>query len=160
MDLYSIVLNILIETHDWNKRSVVHVANTEQRICFNEVRLQPKARGDSGQNDTELSGDNATHTVTEDGAERIDRLTGKVFPTMRASTKGVGKKSKRLSAKEKGKAKAMDPNDSPTQEPIATQVKAKDKGKGNAKSRSDWEHDLEESALNTGDLYTMDVDEG
>jgi len=130
------------ETHDWNKRSVIHVANTEQRICFNEVRLQPKAHGDSSRNGTESSGDNTAQTVTEDAAEKIDRLTGKVFPGTRASAKGVGTRSKRLSAKEKGKAKAKDPNNSPTQEPMVTRVKARDKGK------------------DTGELYTMEVDEG
>ena len=30
------------DNHDWNRRSVTHVANTEQRIAFTEVTLVPK----------------------------------------------------------------------------------------------------------------------
>ncbi|KAF8885558.1 hypothetical protein CPB84DRAFT_1685364 [Gymnopilus junonius] len=40
------------ESHDWNKRSVVHVANTEQRIAFQEVTLIPKG---SSSNSTTIS---------------------------------------------------------------------------------------------------------
>ncbi|KAF8152362.1 hypothetical protein B0H34DRAFT_632599, partial [Crassisporium funariophilum] len=73
------------ETHDWNKRSVVHVANTEQRIAFKEVTLIPKStKGKDKAIDGE--GDIAVdfEGTREERAAKIDRMTGLSGPIPRA----------------------------------------------------------------------------
>ncbi|KIK10329.1 hypothetical protein K443DRAFT_73162, partial [Laccaria amethystina LaAM-08-1] len=92
------------DNHDWNKRSVVHVSNTEQRICFNEVNLQPKdasdrwnERGAEGGEATEVSG--AATAAQDENPQQIDRVTGKLAPLTRAPrAKGESSKLKRAPA--------------------------------------------------------------
>ncbi|KAJ7159828.1 hypothetical protein C8R43DRAFT_993681 [Mycena crocata] len=59
---------------DWSKRSITHVANTEQRICFKEVQLKPKK----------------TTAATESRMEelKVDQLTGKAVPVPRVRRGG------------------------------------------------------------------------
>jgi hypothetical protein len=79
---------------------VNHVANTEQRICFKEVRLQPKSHGKEKEEEP---------TVEREDAQIVDRVTGKIAPRARAPrTRGDASKGK---GKGKGKASATTPDD-------------------------------------------------
>jgi hypothetical protein len=117
----TILINLIIiqDSHDWNKRSVDHVANTEQRIGFKEVRLQPK-KVPALQQDASIAppkkakekgkAKEVTATETggaaqEDDIQMLDRMTGKSGPLPRASrTRGEGSKSKKAT-KGKGRKK-------------------------------------------------------
>ena len=77
------------DAQDRNKRSVVHVANTEQRVSFKEVRLEPK--------ETAMEGD-----VAPSGA---DAETAEQPPPGRS--KHVSAKDKKPRKRGKGKAKAV-----------------------------------------------------
>ena len=94
-----------LESHEWDKRSVIHVANTEQRIAFQEVTLIPKtpslkAQGKQKASDlaTLEGGDEAvTIKITTSDfqpsqkenyrAQAIDKLTGVAVPTTRTPRK-------------------------------------------------------------------------
>ena len=84
------------ESHDWSKRSVVHVANTEQRVAFQEVTLIPKTPSAKGK-ERAVDGDEdikAGTSVPEGHAIQIERLIGLPPPIKgRAS-----KRSKRIPA--------------------------------------------------------------
>ncbi|KAF9458088.1 hypothetical protein BDZ94DRAFT_1271591 [Collybia nuda] len=90
------------DPHDKSRRSVNHIASTEQRIRFNEVRLQPKSNGrqreeglSAGKGDTQM----------------VDRVTGKIAPRTRAHrTRGDGSKSI-SKGKGGGRAKTLTPDD-------------------------------------------------
>ncbi|KAH6903851.1 hypothetical protein BKA70DRAFT_1193898 [Coprinopsis sp. MPI-PUGE-AT-0042] len=93
------------DLHEWNKRSVHHVANSEQRILFKEVTLERKSPEIDRMAAT---GEGAGKEGTEPDAQKIDRMTGRIAPSTRAPrAKGSGKK--------KGKASASEP----TQEDFA-----------------------------------------
>ncbi|KAF8808932.1 hypothetical protein BYT27DRAFT_7095676 [Phlegmacium glaucopus] len=97
------------ETHDRNRRSVVHVANTEQRIAFKEVTLIPKApKEQAASKDGEGSNVINIEGTTKDGYSNIDRITGLSVPATRVSrTKKTASTSTTKSrAKAKGKEKA------------------------------------------------------
>ncbi|KAJ7629397.1 hypothetical protein DFH06DRAFT_1225586, partial [Mycena polygramma] len=57
---------------DWSKRTINHVANTEQRIIFKEVQLRPKKTFVAPPPRTD-----------EDGRLRVDQVTGKSGPVLR-----------------------------------------------------------------------------
>ncbi|KAK7018618.1 hypothetical protein R3P38DRAFT_2983542 [Favolaschia claudopus] len=56
---------------DASKRAIVHVANTEQRINFKEVRLKPKAPA---------AGEDDYLPFEDDGRFGVDNITGKKPP--------------------------------------------------------------------------------
>jgi len=124
------------ENHDWNKRSLVHVANTERRVAFQEVTLIPKnlESNSKGKQKASLTADisetaeaAAAGITTSDflppspksHAAEIDKLTGVTGPPTRAprkkkedpsagsSTKKSGKKKATKSSKAKGKEKEV-----------------------------------------------------
>lgn len=125
------------EIHDRNKRSVVHVANTEQRIAFKEVTLIPKAPKEQ---ETSKNGEGAypinLEAIPKDSSSSIDRLTGLSVPATRAprtkktastsatksKAKGKGKEkagsSKPSNAKGKGKEKEVPTEDVPMDEDV------------------------------------------
>ncbi|KAJ6617949.1 hypothetical protein B0H10DRAFT_1279884 [Mycena sp. CBHHK59/15] len=78
------------DASDWSKRSITHVANTEQRICFKEVQLRPKMHA----------------TTTPRNEEwNVDQMTGKTQPVPRVRKEVQAKdkektKKKRVSASE------------------------------------------------------------
>ncbi|KJA15450.1 hypothetical protein HYPSUDRAFT_103566, partial [Hypholoma sublateritium FD-334 SS-4] len=77
------------ENHDWNKRSVVHVANTEQRIAFQEVTLVPKIPSAKGKERAvagtdEVIVDFEGPSAQEGRTVQIERLTGLSAPVGRA----------------------------------------------------------------------------
>ncbi|KAF8978644.1 hypothetical protein BDQ17DRAFT_1318381 [Cyathus striatus] len=92
--------------HDWNKRSLIHIANTEQRICFKEVRLQPKRQASETMGGPE-EGDEFMVVEPNPSAstEKIDRLTGKTVASTRAGRGG------KKSGKVKGKKRQRDGNE-------------------------------------------------
>ncbi|KAJ6589083.1 hypothetical protein B0H19DRAFT_1102851 [Mycena capillaripes] len=57
---------------DWSKRSINHVANTEQRINFKEVQLKQKTPAAAPRTQTK-----------EDGRYKVDHVTGKSEPVQR-----------------------------------------------------------------------------
>jgi hypothetical protein len=86
-----------------HKRTIQHVANTEQRIMFKEVTLQPKSRPASPKHSempseapepSKTSESTAqVQTVLDIDGQRIDRMTGKAAPLTRAPrTKASTKK--------------------------------------------------------------------
>ncbi|KIM42156.1 hypothetical protein M413DRAFT_52784, partial [Hebeloma cylindrosporum] len=68
--------------HDWNKRSVTHVANTEQRITFQEVTLIPKESKGKEKADAEITPN--LEPPPGDSSHQIDRMTGVSAPPTRA----------------------------------------------------------------------------
>lgn len=89
-----------------HRRSIQHVANTEQRILFKEVTLQPRS--------TELSKTSdgtAQNSVQDIDGQRIDRMTGKAAPLTRAprargsSKKKAGDLENKTAQASKGKEK-------------------------------------------------------
>ncbi|KAJ7208023.1 hypothetical protein GGX14DRAFT_634882 [Mycena pura] len=72
---------------DWSKRSITHVANTEQRIAFKEVQLKPKsvARADEKR---------MPHNV------ELDRITGKIGPVQQPTPRTRREKKKGAAAEE------------------------------------------------------------
>lgn len=136
------------ETHDRNKRSVVHVANTEQRIAFKEVTLIPKAPKEQ---ETSKNGEGAhpinLEATPKDSSSSIDRLTGLSVPATRAprikkaasstsatkskaKAKGKGKEkagsSKPSNAKGKGKEKEVFTEDVPMDEDVPEAINIDD----------------------------------
>ncbi|KAJ7730859.1 hypothetical protein DFH07DRAFT_756035 [Mycena maculata] len=65
---------IFTDGKDGNKRSITHVANTEQRVCFKEVQLRAKKVVVPAEPENE-----------EDGRLKVDRMTGKTPAVPRAS---------------------------------------------------------------------------
>ncbi|KDR71816.1 hypothetical protein GALMADRAFT_126758 [Galerina marginata CBS 339.88] len=106
------------ESHDWNKRSVIHVSNTEQRIAFQEVTLIPKASSSKGKEkataDNPVEGGEIQVDFEPPPAENrstyIDRMTGLAGPIPRTSRKGKTPNPKtpkpKTTKKGKGKEKA------------------------------------------------------
>ncbi|KAF5313834.1 hypothetical protein D9619_013013 [Psilocybe cf. subviscida] len=79
------------ETHDWNKRSVVHVGNTEHRIAFREVTLVPKGSGSAkGKERANPDTETVSAHAQSLAATPIDRMTGLSAPVSRAPRKGKG----------------------------------------------------------------------
>ncbi|RDB22167.1 hypothetical protein Hypma_010583 [Hypsizygus marmoreus] len=109
---------------DRAKRAVTHVANTEQRVCFREVRLVPKGT------DTVVAangkGKGKAKDVEEEpvaeAAQLVDRVTGKNAPRARAPRVSRGKEATkstrqtRGSAKAKGKRKAVEEDEDEDEE--------------------------------------------
>ena len=129
------------ENHDWNKRSLVHVANTEQRIAFQEVTLIPKnqesnAKGKqkapdpASQDQGTLAGPSAGITTSlfqpptstkNLAAAEIDTLTGVLSapsPTPRAPRKK--KEPAASSSKSKSGRKKSDKGKGKEKEPLAS----------------------------------------
>ena len=128
--IYRLFLIFIIENHDWNKRSLVHVANTEQRVAFQEVTLIPKTlesqskgkqkASSTGADLSETDGDAfaaeaaaAAVITTSDfflppsstknsTADDIDKLTGVTGPPTRASRKKKEKPPAAGSTKKSG----------------------------------------------------------
>ena len=109
------------DQNDRNKRSVVHVANTEQRICFREVRLQPK--GTEPPPSAKWKGKGKAHDAQDEDVvdpalqpkealHILDRVTGKNAPRARAPRTKKSKQNESprqtKSRKAKGKAKAAE----------------------------------------------------
>ncbi|KAF6749158.1 hypothetical protein DFP72DRAFT_893274 [Ephemerocybe angulata] len=123
---------VFSEDRELQKRTVQHVANTEQRIIFKEVTLQPKspsASPDRQEKPSEATEPSTTSESTAQGAvldadgQRIDRMTGKAAPPTRAPrAKGTAKKKQSepedssLTESRKGKEKA-DPDSDPMAAP-------------------------------------------
>lgn len=77
-----------IENHDWNKRSLVHVTNTEQRIVFQEVTLIPKHQDTLADAAAGITTSNFQPAPsTENQTTQIDNLTGLTAMPTRASRK-------------------------------------------------------------------------
>jgi len=109
------------DQNDRNKRSVVHVANTEQRICFREVRLQPKGtdpppsakwKGKGKAQDAEEDDVIDSALQPAEASHMLDRVTGKNAPRARAPRTKKSKQNESprqtRSRKAKGKAKAVE----------------------------------------------------
>ncbi|KAK0203031.1 hypothetical protein DFS33DRAFT_949891 [Desarmillaria ectypa] len=60
---------------DRSKRTVAYLASTKQRVCFKEVRLQPKGEGKEKDKEPQADEDNGRHA--------LDRTTGKQAPPPR-----------------------------------------------------------------------------
>lgn len=107
------------EIHDRNKRTVVHVANTEQRIAFKEVTLIPKAPKEQ---ETSKDGEGVNtfnlEETPKDNPSKIDRMTGLSVPVARAPrTKKAA--SSTSTTKQRAKAKGK--------EKVGTKGKGKEK---------------------------------
>jgi len=116
------------ENHDWNKRTLVHVANTEQRVAFQEVTLIPKnvesnSKGKQKASPTADLSETVGGTLAEAAAAgittsdflppsatphaaEIDKLTGVTGPPTRAPRKKKENPSAASSTKKSGKKKA------------------------------------------------------
>jgi hypothetical protein len=133
------------ENHDWNKRSLIHVANTEQRIAFHEVTLIPKATEPTDTKDQKDPSSTSTPTVrlteasagittsdfllppstttTESNAVEINKLTGLTGPPTRASRKkkenpsAASGSTKKSGRKKSAKAKGKEKEVFPSPEP-------------------------------------------
>jgi general transcription factor 3C polypeptide 6 len=128
------------ETQDRNKRPVVHVANTEQRIAFREVTLIPKLPKDKGGNTINLEG------TPTDSSSKIDRMTGLSQPTRVPRTKKAASSTSatKLKAKAKGKEK------------VGTSKASNTNGKGKGKEVPTEDAPMDEDALepdNIDDIY-------
>lgn len=129
------------DNHDWSKRSVVHVSNTEQRICFNEVNLQPKDPSDKWNERGAEDGEAAATAAQDENPHQIDRLTGKLAPLTRAPrAKGESSKPKKAPA-EKAKAKS----------------KSKSKGKGKGKAKETDPEEMQIDNESGEDDVAMDI---
>lgn len=88
------------DNHDWNRRSVTHVANTEQRIAFTEVTLVPKLSSNAVGKQKAFALDNADDNAGDmqlaetdmnfdlpasSSATAIDLMTGLTAPPPRAT---------------------------------------------------------------------------
>lgn len=125
------LLLLSADAQDWSKRSITHVANTEQRIHFKEVRLQPKAapaspesahQPETHQKGKGKEGEDAAGTTTAGASQLVDRMTGKITVVPRAPrTRGEGAKgkSKKSTATPKGKAKEKEKAGDDAQEDAA-----------------------------------------
>ncbi|KAF8970963.1 hypothetical protein BDZ97DRAFT_1652038 [Flammula alnicola] len=89
--------------HDWNKRSVVHVANTEQRIAFQEVTLIPKVPSSKGKEKATDEGQGEGEDITinfqppeDDRSVQIERMTGLSAPPGRLRGAKAPQKRKQL----------------------------------------------------------------
>lgn len=83
---------------------MTHVSNTEQRICFKEVRLQPKSNGKEREEESFAEKEDSQML----DPQMVDRVTGKIAPRARAPrTRGDSPKKK---GKRKGKARATTPD--------------------------------------------------
>ncbi|EAU82972.1 hypothetical protein CC1G_09234 [Coprinopsis cinerea okayama7 len=93
-----------------SKRPVHHIANTEQRILFKEVTLEPKSpesnKDDKGASRKDGGG-------VEQDSQKIDRMTGRVAPPTRAPrTRGKKKnKEKEKAAEPETQASGSQPDD-------------------------------------------------
>ncbi|GLB42995.1 putative TFIIIC subunit [Lyophyllum shimeji] len=108
------------DPHDPHKKAVTHVANTSQRICFNEVRLQPKGtgtgplppKGSKGKAKAVEQEYFDLTTEAEAAAQMVDRVTGKNAPRARAGrtprTKETSPKRTRQTRSAKGKGKGKE----------------------------------------------------
>lgn len=108
---------------DRTKRSLAYVASTEQRVCFNEVRLQPKTSAGPPIASTNANGkgkskakDTGNDAANGDGLNphSLDRMTGKaaVKPRRRKqSGEEEGPPTTRKSTRAKGKRKAVEQED-------------------------------------------------
>ena len=95
----------VIEMNERNKRSVHHIANTEQRIIFKEVTLQPKS---PEVNQAASTGEGADKGAPETDTQKIDRMTGRTTVTTRAPrAKGSGKKKGKAPASEASQEVSM-----------------------------------------------------
>ncbi|TFK28540.1 hypothetical protein FA15DRAFT_700985 [Coprinopsis marcescibilis] len=97
---------IFSENKELHKRSMTHLANTEQRILFKEVTLEPKPPGSSLPTmSTSAPAPPATPQTKDATSEQtntnqqIDRMTGKTAPPTRAP-RGKGKKKQQQTAME------------------------------------------------------------
>ncbi|KAG6826361.1 hypothetical protein H0H92_016153 [Tricholoma furcatifolium] len=95
---------------DPSKKAVTHVANTSQRVCFREVRLQPK---DAAPTPSSSSKGKAKEppldglvAESEAASNLLDRVTGKNAPRTRASRSRGSASASKPKRKGKGKAKA------------------------------------------------------
>lgn len=93
-----------IESHDWNKRSVTHVANTEQRIAFQEVTLIPKLS--KGKENAGVEIVSNLEPPPGDSSHQIDRMTGVSAPPTRAPRARKAASDAKSSSKRKGKQPA------------------------------------------------------
>lgn len=141
-------------THDRSKR-VVHVANTEQRIAFNEVTLIPKAPKEQ---ETSKGKDNeGTYTVNLGGNSKdtnfnIDRIIGLSAPASRAPRK---KKDTSSTSVTKSKAKAKG------KEKAGTNKSSNAKGKEKIKEKEVPTEDvpMDEDASETNNIDDIYMDE-
>lgn len=113
MEHWKLVHDSSKDVHEWTKRSVQHVANTEQRILFKEITLEPKSPNTDQMGS---AGEGSSKEGAERDAQKIDRMTGRIAPATRAPrTKGSGKKKAKASAPESTQegdiATDMVPND-------------------------------------------------
>ena len=92
------------ESHDWNKRSVTHVANTEQRIAFQEVTLIPKSLKGKEKADGEIAAN--FEPPPSDNYGQIDRMTGVSGPPTRAPRTRKAPSNAKSASKRKGKQPA------------------------------------------------------
>jgi len=92
------------ESHDWNKRSVTHVANTEQRIAFQEVTLIPKSSKGKEKADGEIAA--TFEPPPGDNSGQIDRMTGVSGPPTRAPRTRKATSDAKSTSKRKGKQPA------------------------------------------------------
>ncbi|KAK0488686.1 hypothetical protein IW261DRAFT_1588990 [Armillaria novae-zelandiae] len=99
---------------DRSRRTVAYLTSTKQRVCFKEVRLQPKGEGKEKDKEPLADEDN-------DGRHALDRTTGKQAPPPRKKRtkkktengpEGEGAEATRKSdRKGKGKKKQADNDD-------------------------------------------------
>ncbi|PBK65833.1 hypothetical protein ARMSODRAFT_939878 [Armillaria solidipes] len=98
---------------DRSRRTVAYLASTKQRVCFKEVRLQPKGEGKEKDKEPRADEDNGRHA--------LDRTTGKQAPPPRkkrtkkkaedgAEGEGAGP-TRKSGRKGKGKKKQVDNDD-------------------------------------------------
>ncbi|KAG6819792.1 hypothetical protein H0H93_008644 [Arthromyces matolae] len=98
------------DPNDGSKRAVNHVASTEQRICFREVRLVPKgtapapSTSSKGKN-KETAAFEGWEVEAEAASHMVDRITGKNAPRSRAPRKSTTSKKGKGTSKAKGKGK-------------------------------------------------------
>ena len=91
------------ESHDWSKRSVTHLANTEQRIAFQEVTLIPKSSKGKEKADVEIPN---LEPPPGDSSNQIDRMTGVSAPLTRAPRSRKTASDAKSSSKREGKQPA------------------------------------------------------
>lgn len=149
--VYDLTDYLTKETHDRNKRSVVHVANTEQRIAFKEVTLIPKAPKEQATSKDE----EGANTINLEGAPKssysnIDRITGLSVPATRAPrTKKATSSTSTIKSKAKAKGK----------EKAETKKTSNTKGKGKEKEVPTEDVPMDEDAPEANDMDDIYMEE-
>ncbi|OBZ73283.1 hypothetical protein A0H81_07033 [Grifola frondosa] len=91
------------DQHDRSKKSLVHIANTEQRICFKEVEFKEKDSAASAQ-----PPENATDGTKKDTHTPVNQLVGN-GKEQAPRGRGGGRKRGSTKSKSKGKGRVAEP---------------------------------------------------